>query len=239
MGRVSGKVIIVTGGASGLGKADAVALVREGAQVVITDIDEKAGQSLARKLGCEFIAQDVRSEAGWQELIDHTVRKYGKLDVLVNNAGNVLPADIETATLEQYRLVHAIHAEGTFLGCKYAIAAMKEKGGSIINMSSLTGIRGYPVVITYAAAKGAIQAMTTTIAAHCRDKGYPIRCNAVLPGTIATPLALSVVGDNAAGLGQPEDVANTVLFLASDESKHINGAQFVIDNASSVIGGAA
>lgn len=236
MGRVSGKVVIVTGEASGLGEADAVALVREGAQVVITDVNEKAGRELAGKIGCEFVPQDVRSEAGWQEIIAHTVGKYGKLDVLVNNAGNVVPTDIETATLEQYRLVHAVHAESTFLGCKYAIAAMKEKGGSIVNMSSLTGIRGYPAVVTYAAAKGAIQAMT--IAAHCRAKGYAIRCNAVLPGTIATPLALSVVGDDASNLGQPEDVANTVLFLASDESRHINGAQFVIDNASSVIGGA-
>ncbi|MBD5805068.1 3-beta-hydroxysteroid dehydrogenase [Azoarcus sp. Aa7] len=239
MGRVSGKVAIITGGASGLGRADAVVLAREGAKVVVTDVSEEAGRALARELDCDFLRHDVRSEADWQAVAAHTLDRYGHLDILVNNAGIVVPADIETATLEQYRLLNAIHAEGTFLGCKQAIAAMKARGGSIINISSLSAIRGFPGVITYAAAKGAIAAMTHTIAAHCRDKNYPVRCNAILPGMISTPLLEAVTGQGVPGIGQPEDVANMVLFLASDESRHVNGAQIVLDNASSVIGGAA
>ncbi|MBP6801237.1 MAG: SDR family oxidoreductase, partial [Zoogloea sp.] len=164
------------------------------------------------------------------------------LDILVNNAGIVVPGDIETATLEQYRLLNAIHAEGSFLGCKYGIEAMKANPGStgsIINISSLSAIRGFPGVITYAAAKGAILAMTTTIAAHFREKGYAMRCNAILPGMINTPLLAAVGADTLPGLGQPDDIANTVLFLASDESRHVSGAHIVVDNASSIIGGGA
>lgn len=242
MGRVSGKVALITGGASGLGRADALALAREGARVVITDVSEEAGQALAKEIDGEFVRHDVRSEDDWQKAIARTLVRFGKLDILVNNAGIVVPGDIETATLEQYRLLNAIHAEGSFLGCKYGIEAMKANPGatgSIINISSLSAIRGFPGVITYAAAKGAILAMTTTIAAHFREKGYAMRCNAILPGMINTPLLAAVGADTLPGLGQPDDIANTVLFLASDESRHLSGAQIVVDNAASIIGGGA
>lgn len=239
MGRISGKVALVTGGASGLGRADAILMAREGARVVVSDVNQEAGLALAKEIDGEFVLHDVRIEDGWKQAIGRTLERFGKLDILVNNAGIVVPADIETATLEQYRLINAIHAEGTFLGCKYAIAAMKETGGSIINISSQSAIVGFPGVITYAAAKGAISAMTTTIAAHCRAKGYAIRCNAILPGMIATPLLESVVGVGMQGIGEPMDVANLVLYLASDESRHMNGAQLVLDNASCIIGGGA
>ncbi len=242
MGRVSGKIALITGGASGLGRADALALAREGARVVITDVSEEAGQALAKDIDGEFVRHDVRSEDDWHKAIAHTLARFGKLDILVNNAGIVVPGDIETATLEQYRLLNAIHAEGSFLGCKYGIEAMKANPGStgsIINISSLSAIRGFPGVITYAAAKGAILAMTTTIAAHFRDKGYAMRCNAILPGMINTPLLAAVGADTLPGLGQPDDIANTVLFLASDESRHVSGAHIVVDNASSIIGGGA
>lgn len=242
MGRVSGKIALITGGASGLGRADALALAREGARVVITDVSEEAGRALAKDIDGEFVRHDVRSEDDWHKAIAHTLARFGKLDILVNNAGIVVPGDIETATLEQYRLLNAIHAEGSFLGCKYGIEAMKANPGStgsIINISSLSAIRGFPGVITYAAAKGAILAMTTTIAAHFRDKGYAMRCNAILPGMINTPLLAAVGADTLPGLGQPDDIANTVLFLASDESRHVSGAHIVVDNASSIIGGGA
>lgn len=239
MGRLSGKVALVTGGASGLGRADAIVMAREGARVVVSDVNEEAGRALATDIDGEFVLHDVRSEEGWKQAISRTLARFGKLDILVNNAGIVVPADIESATLEQYRLINAIHAEGTFLGCKYAIAAMKQDGGSIINISSQGAIRGYPGVITYAAAKGAILAMTTTIATHCREKGYAIRCNAILPGMIATPLLESVVGPDAPGAGVPDDVANLVLYLASDESRHMNGAQLLLDNGACIFGGAA
>lgn len=242
MGRVSGKIALITGGASGLGRADALALAREGARVIITDVSEEAGRALAKDIDGEFVRHDVRSEDDWHKAIAHTLARFGKLDILVNNAGIVVPGDIETATLEQYRLLNAIHAEGSFLGCKYGIEAMKANPGStgsIINISSLSAIRGFPGVITYAAAKGAILAMTTTIAAHFRDKGYAMRCNAILPGMINTPLLAAVGADTLPGLGQPDDIANTVLFLASDESRHVSGAHIVVDNASSIIGGGA
>ncbi|MCY1396485.1 3-beta-hydroxysteroid dehydrogenase [compost metagenome] len=232
--RVKDKVALITGGASGLGKADAQLLLREGAYVIITDVDERSGRATAEELGCLFIRQDVSREEDWQAVMGTIAERFGRLDILVNNAGIVAPMDIESTSLEHYRRTQAVHSDGTFLGCKYAIEAMREHGGSIINMSSLTAIRGFPLVPSYAAAKGAVLALTHTVAVHCREKGYRIRCNAVLPGIIATPLALSVV-ESAEGMGQPEDVAQLVLFLGSDESKYVSGAQLVVDNASCMV----
>lgn len=234
MGRMEGKVALVTGGASGLGRADAILLAREGAKVVVTDIDEDAGSAVAREIDGLFVRHDVRSESDWRDAIGGARERCGRLDVVVNNAGNVVVADVESTSLEQYRLLLAIHAEGTFLGCKYGIEAMKREGGSIINMGSLSALRGYPQVFAYAAAKGAIRAMTTTVAAHCRERAYRIRCNAIFPGVIDTPLAASVVG-RMPGAGAPEDVANLVLFLASDESGHMTGAEIILDNGASLV----
>lgn len=230
MARMTGKVALITGGAAGLGEADAVALAREGALVVVTDLDEDAGRQVAAKVGGLFLRHDVRSTDDWRAVMAATLEAHGRLDVLVNNAGIVFPSDIETTTLEQYRLVNAVHAEGTFLGCQFAVEAMKARGGSIINMASITALRASPQVLPYAAAKGAIRALSLAVAGHCLDKNYPIRCNTILPGVIATRLVISVVGENPPGAGQPEDVANMVLFLASDESRFVTGAEFVVDN---------
>ncbi|MEX3785778.1 SDR family oxidoreductase [Paraburkholderia sp. BR14374] len=236
MARVEGKVALVTGAGSGLGRADAIALARESAKVVVTDVNEEAGRAVAAEVGGVFVKQDVRSEADWAAAIGAAL-SLGGLDILVNNAGIVIVSDIENTTLETYRLINAIHNEGTFLGCKFAIEAMKERGGSIINVASQSAIQGFPGVISYAAAKGAVSSLTRSVAVHCRDKGYKIRCNSIAPGQIETPLLESVVGTGVPNIGHPEDVGNLVLFLASDESRHINGAQLVIDNASSVFGG--
>lgn len=233
MGRVKGKVVLITGAASGLGKADALLLAREGAHVVVTDVNEEAGRQVASECGGVFVRHDVTSEADWQRAVNMAIEKFGRLDVLVNNAGIVIPADIETTTLEQYRLINAIHSEGAFLGCKYAVEAMKAGGGSIINIASIAAMRGTPEVLAYAAAKGAIRSLSQAVAVHCVNKGYPIRCNAILPGVMATPLVIAVVGENYPGAGKPEDVANMVLFLASDDSRFVNGADFVIDNGTS------
>jgi 3(or 17)beta-hydroxysteroid dehydrogenase len=230
MARMSGKVAVVTGAASGLGEADARTLAREGASVVLTDIDEASGRRVAAEVGGVFVRHDVRSADEWQQVMRTTLETFGGIDVLVNNAGIVFPADIETTTLEQYRLVNAVHAEGTFLGCKFAVQAMKERGGSIVNIASITALRASPQVLPYAAAKGAIRSLSLAVAGHCGDKGYPIRCNVILPGVMATPLVVSVVGENYPGAGRPDDVANMVLFLASDESRFVTGAEFVVDN---------
>jgi 3(or 17)beta-hydroxysteroid dehydrogenase len=234
MRRVEGKVVLITGAASGLGKADALLLAREGAHVVVTDVNEEAGRQVAEEAGGVFVRHDVRSESDWRTAVNTAVERFGKLDVLVNNAGIVIPADIETTTLEQYRLVNAIHAEGAFLGCKFAIEAMKGHGGAIVNIASIAAMRGSPLVVAYAAAKGAMRSLSQAVAAHCLDKGYAIRCNAIFPGIMATPLVVSVVGENYPGAGHPDDVANMVLFLASDESRFVNGAEFVIDNGASM-----
>ena len=247
MGRVSGKVAIITGAGSGLGAAHAATLAKEGAQVVLTDIDEKSGRAQSDAIpGSIFLRQDVREEARWSEIVDETAERFGRLDVLVNNAGLVRYATIEDCLLEDYRYLNAVMAEGTFLGCKAVIPAMKRSGGgSIINTSSVASIRARGIVPAYSAAKGAITSLTLSIAAHCKEKGYNIRCNVVLPGAFETQMAVTARRDltksNEGGLahahnklGDPQDVANLILFLASDESAAITGTSIVIDNGQGV-----
>jgi len=247
MGRVEGKVVLITGAASGLGAADARLLAAEGASVVLTDVNEALGRDVAASIpGSLFLQHDVRDEQRWQEVIAATVEHFGRLDVLVNNAGVVVFANVEEISLEKYRFVNQVMSEGTFLGCKYAIPAMKASGGgSIINISSIGAIKGIGEIVAYSAAKGAILSITRSVAIHCRDKGYNIRCNAVLPGAHETPMTAAaqreIDHDSGAltqvqthGQGQPIDVANMVLFLASDESRYVNGTQLIIDNAETI-----
>lgn len=254
MGRLEGKIAIVTGAAKGLGEADARMFAREGATVILTDMDKDNGARVASEIGAsaEFQMQDVRDEAAWEDLIADVVSRHGKLDILVNNAGVVEPGTIETQTAEEWRFVMAVSADGTFFGCKYAVPAMKASGGgSIINMASIASIQGEPVVAAYAAAKGAVESLTRSIAVHCANNGYNIRCNSVHPAGILTPMVEEIgpkmmdrtdlrpasEGPAASALGEPDDIANTVLFLASDESKFINGAAIRVDNAKSVVEG--
>jgi 3(or 17)beta-hydroxysteroid dehydrogenase len=248
MGRLIGKVAIVTGAATGLGRSDVEALVREGASVVATDINEKAGHELAAKVngeraGCAlFLAQDVRDEVRWTEVVAQCVSHFGGLHVLVNNAGVVVIATPETCTLEQFRFQNQVMSEGVFLGCRSSIPAMRASGGgSIINMSSIASHLGYPVYFAYSAAKGAVRAMTKAVAIHCQTNKYGIRCNSIHPGAIETQMVreatrelgmeMSMWEQSPTGLGKPSDVANLVVFLASDESRFINGAEILVDNA--------
>ena len=255
MARLKDKVALITGGSKGLGEANARLFQREGATVIITDIDEKNGKKLAKELGpsVQFYKQDVRDEDGWKSLIAKIVKDHGGLDVLVNNAGVVEAGTVENQKTEDYRFVMAVSADGTFFGSKYAIAAMKETGGgSIINMASIASVQGAPNVLAYSAAKGAVEAMTRTIAAHCAVNKYGIRCNSIHPSAIMTPMVQGirekiskanipntkeskVVEGNK--IGDPIDIANTVLFLASDESRFINGAQIRVDNGISIVSG--
>ncbi|QJB70545.1 SDR family oxidoreductase [Parasphingorhabdus halotolerans] len=254
MGRLEGKVAIITGAAKGLGEADARMFAREGATVILTDMDEDNGNRVAAEIGdaAEFHVQDVRDEQGWEDLIADVVTRHGKLDVLVNNAGVVEPGTIESQTAEEWRFVMAVSADGTFFGCKYAVPAMKASGGgSIINMASIASVQGEPVVVAYAAAKGAVESLTRSVAVHSANNGYNIRCNSVHPAGILTPMVEQIgpkmmgrddlrpnsEGPAASALGEPDDIANTVLFLASDESKFINGAAIRVDNAKSVVEG--
>jgi 3(or 17)beta-hydroxysteroid dehydrogenase len=248
MNRLTGKVAIITGAASGLGRADAESFVAEGARVLLTDIDEAGGGGLARELNdrvagsAHFMKQDVRDEARWAEVVAEARRHFGGLHVLVNNAGVVIVATPETTTLDQFRFANAVMSEGVFLGCKAAIPAMNASGGgSIVNMSSVASHLGYPVFFAYSAAKGAVRAMTKSIAVHCQMQKYSIRCNSIHAGAIETPMVKNAsdqlgmkMSDYEAtpwGLGKPQDVANLVVYLASDESRFVNGTEILIDNA--------
>jgi 3(or 17)beta-hydroxysteroid dehydrogenase len=254
MARVAGKIALITGASSGLGKADAWRLSEEGATVILTDIND-AGAAVAEEISkatgqaARFFRQDVTDEQRWDEIIGSVTREFGGLDVLVNNAGIAFIATPEDTTLDQFRLANAVMNEGVFLGCRAAIPAMKRRGGgSIINMSSVASHIGYPVYFAYSAAKGAVRSMTKAIAVHCQMNGYNIRCNSIHAGAIDTPMVRKSFAQlgldppdpdrrdpgNPVGIGRPEDVANLVLYLASDESRFVNGAELMLDNALTV-----
>jgi 3(or 17)beta-hydroxysteroid dehydrogenase len=250
MGRVAGKVAIVTGGASGMGKADAILLAREGASVVIADLNETDGQSVAQSIGdnAVFLRLDVSDEDNWKAVIAATVEKFGRLDILVNNAGMILLGNIVDTELADWRKINAVNSDGVFLGCKHAIPAMTETGGgSIINMSSVAAIHGQSFVAAYTASKGAVRSLTKSIAMFCKEQKNGIRCNSIHPDGVKTPMVVKVamgkdfatqedldeVG-NYGNMCEPEDIANLVLYLASDESGFVNGSEMLIDNCATI-----
>jgi 3(or 17)beta-hydroxysteroid dehydrogenase len=248
MDRVKGKVAIITGGAGGLGKAQAVLLAKEGAKVVVTDLDEAQGKSVAEEIkgnGGEaiFIKHDVSSEAQWKSVISETVERFGKLDILVNNAGVIIFKNIHDTTLDEWRWLMSINLDGVFLGTKYAMEAMKKSGGgSIINISSAAGIIGTLDTSAYHASKGGVRIFTKAAALECSKAGYDynIRVNSVHPGVMKTAMVEGLMEDEdkmkaalswhpIGRFGEPEDVAYGVLYLASDESSFVTGAELVID----------
>lgn len=257
-GRVEGKVAIVTGAASGIGAESARRLAAEGALVTLTDVNAAGGKAVAEQIGgaAAFLTHDVADEDQWLAVIEDVRRRHGALHVLVNNAGIVVQATIEDTTLEQWQRIQRVNADGVFLGCKHAIPAMRRSGGgSIINVSSLAGLRGTPIYAAYSASKGAVRSLTKTVAVHCRDRGDPIRCNSIHPGGVNTPMVHAVMKQGAGidlaamqdsreaaarmGLGQPEDIANLVVYLASDESRYVSGAEIAIDGGASAAAPAA
>jgi len=248
MGRVSGKVALITGGASGLGRATAKILADHGARVVITDIQEEAGVRAAAGISPDvlFLRHDVASEADWQRVMSRVIEKYGQLDILVNNAGLLHLASIEDTSLADWQRIHAVNSDGVFLGCKYAVAAMKgtTQAGSIINISSGAGLRPISLVPAYGASKSVVWSLTRTTALHCAEQGYPIRCNSIHPGVIRTPMMENTVpeGEDVDAvmamhaqvhpmkrLVTVEDVALSVLYLASDESAIVTGIALPVD----------
>ena len=247
--RLADKVAIVTGGASGIGAETARCFAAEGARVVVADRDEALGSKVAAEIGeaATFALHDVSDEASWERVIAETVSAHGGLHVLVNNAGILLRGDVEETSLEDWRRIQAVNSDGVFLGCKHAIPAMRASGpSSIVNVSSLAALRGTPVYAAYSASKGAVRSFTKTVALHCAARGDAIRCNSVHPGGVSTPMvhaSLAQAGGEvdvemlresadlarAMGLGQPRDIANLMVFLASDESIYVNGAEIEID----------
>ncbi|UVO49714.1 SDR family oxidoreductase [Sphingomonas sp. SUN019] len=245
MGRVEGMVAIVTGAGSGIGRADTILLAAEGATVIATDIDTDGGRVTVDRAGpnAHFVTQDVTDEQGWIDLIADVEARFGRLDILINNAGVVSFATVEDAGLDDFRRMNAVMAEGVFLGCKHAIPAMRRAGGgSIINMASIVTKVGFPIFFAYTAAKGAVEAMSRSIAMHCQETGSGIRCNTIHPGAIETPMMALAEGRPgeerpvAAGalpqgaIGAAEDIAQAVLFLASAESRFITGIELQVDN---------
>jgi 3(or 17)beta-hydroxysteroid dehydrogenase len=249
---VDGKVILVTGAASGLGLADARVLCDQDAQVIMTDINVDRGAELAADLGAFFLPQDVSDELRWEHVMGKIESRYGRLDGLVNNAGVAHIANIEETSISVWRNTMAIHLDGTFFGCQAAIKLMKATGGgSIVNMSSTAALIGIPDYLAYSAAKGGIRSMTKAIAVHSRKSRLGVRCNSIHPGSINTPMvhdALKTLMDVdlsamenqekarlSMGIGEPDDIAHMVSYLLSDVSKHINGAELVVDNGDTIV----
>jgi 3(or 17)beta-hydroxysteroid dehydrogenase len=247
MGRVEGKVALITGGASGLGRASATMLAAEGAKVTIADVNETGGREVAETIGpaALFVRLDVTDEASWIAAIEQTVEAFGGLDVLVNSAGVGVVKDVEQTTLEEWRFVNSVNLDGVFLGCKHAIGAMKARGGgSIINLSSVSGLVGGHNLAAYNASKGGVRLLTKSVALHCARAGYNIRCNSVHPTFIDTPMVQEMI---AAGrdpdkvrqslerqiplgrIGRPDECAIGIVYLASDESSFMTGTEFVLD----------
>lgn len=251
--RLAGKVAVITGAARGIGAAIARRFAVEGALVWITDIDSAAGSALADAIGpaTRFTALDVTDEDQWRRLVDKVIDSDGKLDVLVNNAGITglddgnVAHDPEHTTLDEWRRVHRVNLDGVFLGCKYAIAAMRpRRSGSIINISSRSGLVGIPGAAAYASSKAAVRNHSKTVALWCAQQGLTIRCNSVHPAAILTAIWEAMLGDGPdrearmAALvkdtplqrfGTAEEVAALVLYLATDEAGYITGSEFDID----------
>ena len=248
MGRVEGKVAIVTGGASnpGLGRTTALTLAREGAIVVVTDVDLEGAEATAaeiRDAGGRALAlhQDVTDEGRWAEVIAATVDAHGRLDVLVNNAGIAVLMPLAEMSLADWNRQIEVNLTSVFLGCKHAAPAMREAGGgSIVNLSSVAGIVGLPTCVAYGAAKGGVRIMSKSVAVELAE--HDIRCNSVHPGFIWTNMQAQSAGASAPGggamprdrvplgrMGDPQDIANCVLYLASDESSYVTGAEFTVD----------
>jgi NAD(P)-dependent dehydrogenase (short-subunit alcohol dehydrogenase family) len=267
MDRVKGKVALVTGAASGIGRACALLLAREGATVVATDVQDDAGRECVSKVKADggdalFLHHDVSSEEAWISVIAEIKQRFGRLDVLVNNAGIAISALVIDMTLADWRRQQSINLDGVFLGVKHGLPLMRAsgKGGSIVNISSLAGLKGAPALAGYCATKGGVRLFTKAVALECAAARDHVRVNSVHPGIIETPIWVSIstglpgeasvlktqAGANAPDLdllsatvvptgekGLPEDIAAGVLYLASDDSRYVTGTELVIDGGMS------
>ncbi|GHA87065.1 short-chain dehydrogenase [Algimonas arctica] len=247
MDRLKHKRAVITGAARGIGEGIARVFIDEGADVIVTDVDTQLGAALAKDIGATFVKLDVRLESDWDAL----AMSHPQIDILVNNAGvtgfedGPGPHDPEHASLADWRAVHAVNTDGTFLGCRYAIRAMrKAASGAIINISSRSGLVGIPGAAAYAASKAAIRNHSKTVALYCAQQGLDIRCNSVHPAAILTPMWEPMLGDSATRdatmaalvkdtpmqrFGTVDEVAALCVLLASDEARYITGAEMTID----------
>ena len=256
MKRLNGKVALITGAARGIGKPVGELFVLEGATVIFSDINDELGKKTVLELNSpkqsEYKHLDVSVESNWQEMANYIANKYGHLDILVNNAGITGfiectgPHDPERLDMKTWHKVHAVNSDGVALGCKYAIGLMKSnKNGSIVNISSRSGLVGIPQVVAYASSKASVRNHTKSVALYCAEKSYNIRCNSIHPGAILTPMwddmlptdtqqkqdAIKMIAEDVPlnTMGEAIDVAYAALYLASDESKYVTGIELNVD----------
>jgi len=251
--RLVGKIALITGAASGIGLATSEVFLRNGATVIMTDRDSESGNAAAESFAtpktCRFLAHDVASESDWRKVMNTIEAEFGALDILVNNAGIQLTRSLEETTLDDWRHVFGINAEGTFIGTRMAIEVMKHRGGSIINVASTYSMVADGLNAAYCASKAASRHFTKAAALYCADRNYKIRVNSVHPGVIMTPMlereivAVSAergLPDTTAveaewrrisplGIGEGVDIAEGILYLASDASKYVTASDLVID----------
>ena len=249
MGRVDDKVALITGGASGIGRATAELMAREDAMVVLTDVQDEAGADVAATIAdaggmVAYHHHDVTDEAVWIKIIEEVRAEYGRLDILVNNAGisGASGVPVEEIALESWRGTMSVNLDGVFLGVKHGVAAMTEGGGSIINTSSILGFVGLPFTSAYSASKGGVRLLSKAVAMECAARGLKIRVNSVHPGFIDTPMVGGAIqkggperreailkSQPTGQMGEPRDIAEGVLYLASDSAKFVSGSELVID----------
>lgn len=251
-GKLAGRIALITGAAEGIGAAAARRFAAEGATVVVSDVNLEGARDLAESLGPPAFALplDVCREDAWRAALAEIQRTCGRLDVLVNNAGGSGSGSIEELDYERYRAAMQLNVDSVFLGCKLAIELMKAHGGSIVNVSSIHGIRAASYAVAYSAAKGAVRLLTKAVALHCAERGYRIRCNSIHPGYILTrqmrewvessedpeaTMAALLAKHPIGFLGDPEDVAAGILFLASDDARFMTGAELVVDGGFSLV----
>ena len=249
--RLLNKVALITGAGNGIGEATAKRFAEEGATVIVSDIDADAAQRVASEITAngrqaEGKTQDVTDEKVWEVLVNDIVAAHGQLDILVNNAGIAITGNVEDTTLEQWRRTQEVNGESVFMGTRAAVTAMQQRGGSIINISSIEGIVGEPNASAYNYSKGGVRIFTKSAALHCAEQGYPIRVNSVHPGFIMTAMVEQAMGSMPpekaqtmeerlmreipmGSMGELLDIANGCLFLASNESKYMTGSELVID----------
>lgn len=243
-GRVAGKVAIVTGAAGGLGRAFCAALADEGAAIVATDRDLEGAEATAEACGGIALHLDVTDEAAWRRAIAAVGERFGRLDCLVNNAGVAILKSVEDTTIEEWRLTLGVNLDGVFLGCKHAIGLMKATGGSIVNVSSVSGIVGGHNLAAYNASKGGVRLLTKSVALHCARAGYGIRCNSVHPSFVNTAMVDGMLAGSpdpqrtrerlvrqvpVGRMAETDDIAPLVVYLASDESRFVTGSELVVD----------
>lgn len=246
-GRLQGKAAFITGGASGLGRAMAIAFAAEGARVAIADIDAARGREVARGIGDKaiFLAHDVTSEEQWIANLAEASRVFGHVDTLVNNAGIGTRGNVENTTLEEWRRINAVNLDGPFLGCKHAIPLIaKAGGGAIVNISSVAGLIGARDSAAYCASKGGVRLLTKSVALHCAHRKNGVRCNSIHPVYTDTPMVGQMLAETRSPekmlealkamipvgrLGTPEELAAMAVYLVSDEARFVTGAEFVFD----------